>query len=51
MRRDQAAKRALRELVGLDEQPSVWAAAGSSGSESASPEVLLAAAGQTKTPR
>ena len=48
MRRDEAAKRALRELVGLDDRPSDWAAAGSSGSESGSSDALLAAATPTK---
>lgn len=33
MRRDQAFKRALRELVGLPDQSADWAALGSNGAE------------------
>lgn len=51
MRRDEAAKLALRELVGLDDRPSDWAAAGSSDGEGAFPEALLTPVGHTKTPR
>jgi integrase len=51
MRRDEGSKRALRELVGLNGQPSGWAAAGSSAVE-VDPQALSASvSGHQKTPR
>jgi len=51
MRRDQASKRALRDLVGLPNQAIDWAAMGSSGVEwpTTRPSVVMSA--QQKTPR